>query len=616
MDTKGILHWGISILGLWLVISCATPRQPEGGPTDNQAPQFHKKRYSTPDKITNFQEKEVILTFDEWVKLVQAQQKILISPPLEERPDIKIKNKSVVVQFKEELKPNTTYTISFADVVQDITENNAVENLKRVFATGAYLDSLTVAGEIIDARTAETKKEVWVMLYDNLDDSVVYKEKPYYVAKVDEKGRFLLENIKNDTFKIVALDDKNNNFLFDLPTESIAFFDSSFVLTDSTQLAFRLRMFQEEAPLLLIASGLDQYGTASFEFNHAHDDRVAINMLNAPNDWVTYWEYGKDTMRLWFDGTLPDEDWEFEVLVDGEPIDTVSWVAEDRALFIKEAVALSTLEKPNKKIKLQHPKQPLKLGFNRPISTIDTGLIVLKQRLLVTIKDTLLLSSEGDTLRMNFEETLPDSVSIDTVIKTIQKDSFARQILPKYILDSTNIRTLNIAYDWQEEEQYELTLWAGAVQDIYGLSNEDTLVYAYDINIIDEYGNIEADIVYADSTMQYVVQLINDKDEVLKDTIIEGIDSLHLTYLYLEVGSYTIRILHDQNKNGRWDVGTYSAATQAEKISNSKAIQLKAGWDNEMLIDLSPPKQPKREAPNLELDTIKKSGKRGRDDRD
>lgn len=594
MQKQAILYWGISILGLWLAISCATPRAPEGGPGDNQAPQFHKKRYSTPDKITNFTEKEVILTFDEWVKLVQAQQKILISPPLEERPDIKIINKSVVVRFKEELKPNTTYTISFADVVQDITENNAVENLKRVFSTGAHLDSLTVAGEIIDARTADLKKGVWVMLYDNLDDSVVYKEKPYYVAKVDEKGRFLLENIKNDTFKIVALDDKNNNFLFDLPTESIAFFDSSFVLTDSTQLAFRLRMFQEEPPLKLIANEAEHYGTVKFEFNHPHDDRAVVRMMNAPQDLQQYWEYGTDTMRLWFDGTLSEEDSKFEILVDGEPIDTVSRTYGEREIFIQEAIPLTTLIKPDKKLKLQHPKHPIQLDFNRPISSIDTNRISLKQRLLVTVMDTLLVSSVGDTLTMNFENILPDSVSIDTFIKTIQKDSFVRKIIPSYTLDSIKIRTLKVDYDWTEEEQYELTLEAGAVQDIYGISNKDTLVYYYDINVIDEYGNIQADIVYADSNMQYVVQLIKDKDLVLKDTIIEGVDSLHLTYLHLESGNYTIRILHDKNKNGRWDVGKLTPATQPEKISNSKTIPLKAGWDNEMLIDLSPPKQLKK----------------------
>ncbi|MCP4437670.1 MAG: Ig-like domain-containing protein [Aureispira sp.] len=593
MNKKGILHWGISILGLWLAISCATPRAPEGGPNDKKAPEFHSKRYSTPDKMTNFAEKEVILTFDEWVKLVQAQQKIIISPPLQERPDIKIKNKSVVVKFKEDLKPNTTYTISFADVVQDITENNAVENLKRVFSTGAFLDSLTVGGEIVDARSSETKKNVWVMLYDNLDDSVIYKEKPYYVAKVDEQGRFLLENIKNDTFKIVALDDQNNNFLFDQVNESIAFLDTTFVLSDSVQPAFRLRMFQEEGELTLTSKSSDSYGTAGFYFNHPHDDRIEIAMLDAPSDLVQYWEYGKDSIRLWFDGTMPKEDWQFELRVDGEPIDTAKIVATERDVFMQEVVALNTIEVPNKKTKLQHPKQPITLEFNRPIKNIDSILIEVKQRIMVSVEDTVLVTIEGDTLL--FSDPLADSIKVDTAIRTIQKDSFAKIILPKYTLDSQNIRSLDVYYDWVEEMQYQISLKAGAVQDIYGLSNEDTLNYYYDVNVIEEYGNIEADIINMDSTMQYVVQLIEGKDEkLIRDTIILAKDSIHLNYPYQEVGNYTIRIIHDQNKNGRWDVGAYMAGMQPENISNSKLIQLTAGWDNEMLIDLTPKDQKKR----------------------
>ena len=129
---------GSSFIGIIIItVACATPSRPEGGPQDRQAPQLDPKRYSTPSPSTNFKYQRVILTFDEWVRLQAASTQVVISPPLKENPKISVRNRSVVVEWKEQLEDSTTYIINFGDAIQDITEGNQASDMKMVFSTGA-----------------------------------------------------------------------------------------------------------------------------------------------------------------------------------------------------------------------------------------------------------------------------------------------------------------------------------------------------------------------------------------------------------------------------------------------------------------------------------------------
>ena len=138
--------------------------------------------------------------------------------------------KTVVIDLEEEkLRDNTTYTINFGEAIQDLTEGNAPKDFRFIFATGPYIDSLSVQGTVRDAFTNELKEDVFVILYDNLEDSVVNKERPYYFAKTDKTGKFRIPNVKQDTFKIFALIDNNFNYLFDAENEQIGFLNQNII---------------------------------------------------------------------------------------------------------------------------------------------------------------------------------------------------------------------------------------------------------------------------------------------------------------------------------------------------------------------------------------------------
>ncbi|MFO7977675.1 MAG: Ig-like domain-containing protein, partial [Bacteroidales bacterium] len=210
------------VLGLF---SCANPVAPTGGPVDEEPPQVVR---STPENYaTNFQGGQVRIYFDEYVQLRDINNKLLISPPLETMPEIRLRGRSIIMNIEEELRPNTTYNFFFGDAIVDITENNPMLNFQFVVATGDFVDSLSVMGQVLDAFTLAPMEEgTYVMLYDEYYDSIPYKEKPVYLSKTNAEGDFWIHNMREGEFKVFALQDLNSNFIYDLPEERIAFLDS------------------------------------------------------------------------------------------------------------------------------------------------------------------------------------------------------------------------------------------------------------------------------------------------------------------------------------------------------------------------------------------------------
>ena len=221
---KQFIFVGIFIAMLAIITSCANIGMPTGGPKDVAPPKVLKsipKNYST-----QFKGKEIEITFDEFVKFRDLNSQLLISPPLKNTPDIKIKGKNIVIKINDTLRENTTYTMFFGDAIVDLNEENILASYEFVFSTGTVLDSLTMTGRVLNAFTQKPEKDIYVMLYDKYDDSVPIKEKPYYLAKTKEDGEFVMNNLRDMSYKVFALKDANNNLKFDQPNEKIAFIDS------------------------------------------------------------------------------------------------------------------------------------------------------------------------------------------------------------------------------------------------------------------------------------------------------------------------------------------------------------------------------------------------------
>ena len=217
---------------IFLCWNCAQQGSPSGGPIDEDPPvviESEPLNYST-----NFDAKKIRISFDEYIVLENVNQQLIVSPPMEEQPEVKLRKKTIIIEFEEELKTNTTYTFNFGDAIKDLHEGNKLQNFEYVFSTGEVLDSMSVRGTLKYAETLEVPEEPFsIMLYTDLRDSVPLLDIPLYVGRSNDSGVFSVNNLRPDRYKVFALKDGNNNFLFDLPSEEIAFLDSSLLVDAS-----------------------------------------------------------------------------------------------------------------------------------------------------------------------------------------------------------------------------------------------------------------------------------------------------------------------------------------------------------------------------------------------
>src|SRR5690242_4755265 len=218
----------ISIIGS----GCAQIGMPTGGPRDSTPPVLLNA--TPPNHTIHFKGKQIVLTFDEYVHLQDMQKNLLVAPEPKIIPNITSKLKTVSIKIRDTLQPNTTYSFQLGDAIQDINENNPYHDFTYVFSTGSYIDSLTLNGNAIIAQTGKPDSTLIAMLYNNLGDSAVYKEKPRYVARLDSSGNFHFKNLAAGTYHLFALKDESGQKMYNNPSQLFAFADSAIQISNET----------------------------------------------------------------------------------------------------------------------------------------------------------------------------------------------------------------------------------------------------------------------------------------------------------------------------------------------------------------------------------------------
>lgn len=226
----------VFITGLMTTIflmSCANIMAPTGGPRDETSPIV--KLQSVNDSSLNFKGGKIQFEFDEFVQVKDIASQLTVTPLLKQNPVVTYHKQKVTVYLSDTLlEPNTTYNISFGKSIQDIHEGNAAKDVGITFSTGAYFDSLSVKGKVIESTTGLADTSAWVLLYPaEKSDSAFVKEKPMYIQK-SNLGLFEFKNLPNRKFTIYALKDNNNNLKYDALGEHVAFYETSINPLDST----------------------------------------------------------------------------------------------------------------------------------------------------------------------------------------------------------------------------------------------------------------------------------------------------------------------------------------------------------------------------------------------
>ena len=622
----------IGMIGL--LTGCASTGTPNGGPRDTRPPELVEEK-SSKNFSTNFIPEKIELVFDEWIELKNQQREILISPPFFKNPKISSRGKKVTVEFPEEepLRPDATYTINFGKSIVDFTESNPKEGFRFVFATGDKIDSLTFSGEVVDSRDGTPVKDILVLFYDLLGDSVVVSEKPFYYARTDESGKFQFENLKQDTFKLLVLEDLNFNYLYDEEVERVAFPDSLYILDDSTQVNPTLRLFKAEDRLRILDSSSETPGLVSTNFNNKAEN-VEYSYLY-PDNFNPLIEYAEDSLLLWYTEPLDSVG-----LIFG--LDTLDFTLKPfDSLFYAKKIALGGSNVAKEKLA---PFDSLIISFRSPLESIDTSMIKLMDAPKPeppagredkgTTQDSLLqdsiytdsLNLVSDTLlvdTMEVEEVPIDSTStvVDSALTEMVQDSLTKDTLGVngVVIDSTfntvdstltemvgdslsldslnneidtiprnydfrdsiSLRKLFISSAWKEKHSYRLELLPGALTDIYGRTN-DTMIVDFSTSGRDEFGTITLNLSGLDSAQQYVI-LLKLNDEIIRKNVVLDIDSTSnkIKHDRLKVNTYSIELIKDDNGDGKWTTGDYWQQRQPENIKTFELEKLRENWDLE-----------------------------------
>lgn len=548
-----------------LLASCAQIVSPGGGKRDSNPPRVLKY---TPDSAKiGFNSKSIEINFDEYIQLKDLNNQFIISPPLNKTPDVAVKNKTLTLIFdkNETLKPNTTYCISFGNAVQDMNEGNAIENFQYIFSTGTFIDSLKVKGLVQTAFDHKTEKGILVMLYSEHSDSAVYKSQPDYFAKTKADGSFEINNVKAGSYRIVAIKDANGNYKYDGDAETIAFSDS--LVNPSDKKTINLELFQEPAKRVFLKKySHPSYGKFEFVFNQGSDSIRIVNLSNDLKGVQEYVEFSKnkDSLTYWIVNYQKDSI-KLQVSNGNKIIDTVEFK------FINKEEALKSKRNPLKLTVVGSPNGSQSFDLNKPFSlTFSTPI-----NLLAIKKDTILLKKESS----NFQKNM-----LDLTYKNIGLCKFSIALRDPFLVkEKTGILAVPEQIEinqWAENTNYHLFVPPATFTDVFGLTN-DTIKIDFKTREAKYYGSLKLKIVIPETKNNYIVQLIDEQGNVQLEDFVKKTEELNFEYLHPK--KYRLKIIVDENNNGKWDGGDYLKHIQPEKvIYNSELINVRSNWDLEL----------------------------------
>jgi len=589
-----------ALLMLMIVVySCASMGNPDGGPYDEEPPKFVR---STPKPFAiNSKEKKVTIEFDEFIKLEKAAEKVVVSPPQLEQPEIKASGRKVVVGLVDSLRPNTTYTIDFADAIVDNNEGNPLGNYAFTFSTGTTIDTMEVSGTVLSASDLEPVKNIQVGLHSDLSDSAFMKKPFDRVSRTDSRGHFSIRGIAPGKYRIYALMDGNQNYLFDSKTEMIAFSDS--IIIPAMEDAMRqdtiwkdsltidtiksvgytrflpddiiLRAFKEENDRqYLTRSERDKENHFVLTFSARADTLPTLKGLNFDerdafiiektdrNDSICYWI--KDSLIYQMD-TL-------EIQMDYLATDTLDrLVPQTDTLFLANKLTRAEREKLEAKAAEEKEKERKKKEKKgEKIEPEPTKFLTLNV-------DAPSAFDLDRNVYLSFDEPV---ASIDTaaIHMEIKKDSLWEEIPFLFISDSVLPRKYEILAEWEPEKEYQLSIDSMAFKGVYGL-HTNKVKQTMKVKKLNEYGTILLNITGADSTA--VVELLDGSGKVLRQQRITPQNTAD--FYYLNPGTkFYIRLFNDRNGNGVWDTGKYSEHLQPEEVYYfPKVWEMKANFDFE-----------------------------------
>lgn len=594
VKTRHIINF---ILAVSLMTACASIGSPDGGPYDETPPIFLG---STPEPFAvGVKDKRVELEFDEFIKIEKAAEKVVVSPPQMTLPEIKTNGKKIVVTLDDSLKANTTYSIDFSDAIVDYNEGNPLGNFAFSFSTGEHIDTLAVSGTVLNASNLEPIKGILVGLHSNLSDSAFTTIPFERVSRTDADGRFTIRGIAPGSYRAYALQDANQNYMFDQKNEMIAFLDS--LVVPYTE----IRMHQDTTWIDSLT--IDTIRTVPC-VHYLPEDLVLLAFNEAPtqryltkterpelNRFSIIFSLGADSLPLLKPLNFPEED--AYIVQASLDYDSITYWMRDSLVYFQDTLSFAlTYEYTDTAGVLVPRTDTLSLVPKKTRAKIQEE---ERKKLEEAKKEREKRMKHGDTIpepkpQMKFlsikikggtNMNLNNNVWIDFDEPIVQYSDTAIHLYKKvdtlwidephlFRQREDELMGYELLAEWRPEVEYKLNIDSAAFVGLYGLHTKQQET-KLKFKGLDQYSTLYLTIQGAKPS--YVVQLLSGGEKVARQ---QQVERGQADFYFLSPSTYHIRMFNDRNGNGIWDTGLYENKESAEEVYYFPGkIETRANWD-------------------------------------
>ena len=588
---------------------CASIGTPTGGPKDTLPPVV--VAVVPEDGATNFKSKSIYIEFDEYVQLKDQQKEIYVSPAMGKKPVFTMRGRGIYIQIKDDsLLPETTYAIEFGSSVADNNESNALHGLRYVFSTGNTIDSLICSGYTEDSYTADSlgKSFIWFYEADSVEtpdtyDSTIFKYKPSKIARSQNNGIFIAQNLKPVPYRVYAIFDANDNQTYEPSIDKVGFADGVYnpaempdfsIWYDSvrrypsadpqlyfrlfTDVSFRRQSLQEatrpEQHKVVLSFGASNPDIRSLRLDSVPQDKIIVEPLSK----------GRDTLALWLNvpsESLPDTLRGEIVFMAHDTLNVLRETKEELKLSWRRIESREQERERERNERARAKAEAAGEEWKEPPTPSTFAMIDFAKSAEVNPEQDLPL--EFATPLTRFDSTAVELLSFGEGGDTLRERAI-------FIPDTANVRRWRLRSRWLPDRQYRLRIPPDALADITGEGN-DSITASLTVSKVEDYATLRLKVTPRHEGDLYILQLVDANGTLLREE--RGVGAGEHTMLYVPAGDMRLRIIEDVNGNGEWDGGNLVERRQSERAEfykNDEQEELfttKTGWEFDLTLDMN-----------------------------
>lgn len=585
---------------------CANIMTPEGGPKDTIPPVIVKL---APDNFaTNFSAKKIYIEFNEFVQIKDQNKEMFTSPAMKKKPLLTTRGKGIVITIRDTLKENTTYAIDLGSAICDNNEGNPLNAMRYVFSTGDKVDSMMCSGYTADSYKADSMSRtfIWFYIADSLPstpgyDSTIFNRKPDVIARAQNNGIFIAQNLKPVNYRIYAIGDKNDNQLYEPGTDMVGLLDTVYNPAKMPEFAIwfdSLRMYPSAEPQLyfrmftdkafvnqrLVDATRPDQKKALLYFNADYPRIDSLVFDNIPSDSILIdpQTNGRDTVAVWFN--MPAE--QLPDTIKGKIVyyrhDSLRQMSKTREPLKLAWKLVETKEQEKERERIEKEKEKAKAEGREYKDPKAKNPFTLK-----------ISAGKEVNPERGFDITFgTPAVKFDTTaiqLSIVAEDKTTKPVDMSFVRDTLNMCRWQVNAKWKENTNYRLYIPKESITDIMGYKNDSTVV---DFTTFDpeKFATVSLNIKGGNGKSQYILLLTDNSGKTLQE--LKNVKSGKYRFNYVSPGEIRLRIIEDMNGNGKWDAGDVIAGLQPERAEayfNDRGEDLfttKMNWDFEINIDM------------------------------